>query len=260
MNKKLSAKVQQINTQDIEAGNSYSSCIVIEPEDKETLLKKGAIYGVFSLATMEHFDINLVKKIINDVIYESYFHSDSVSPIQSLEKSILDVKEKITNLVVNGQDQNVDFNILCGALWGNVLYVVIFGECGAYLVRKGEIRSINTVSEGNFSAASGMINDNDVVIFGTKTFSQKYPPDKLLSMEISEQMLSSDESGLLLKFIIDTSFTKDEIVDFGIENIPQRIYQHQKTVSNSNPRGQWNRPCLQARNRQCPDGAGTAQN
>ena len=217
MNKKLTAKVQQLNAQPIFQGDSFSSCIVVEPEEKEQVLKKGVIYGVFDLASSEEIDTNLIKTILNDALKESYFQSDSISPIQSLEKAIIDVKEKVTHVIIKNPEQKLSFNILTGVLWGNVLYVVQFGEGSCFLVRQGEIKPINTMSEGSFSAASGVVKDEDVVIFSTKKFAEKYPPNKLLSMAIPEQGLEPQESCALLKFIVDTSFSENEIVDFGLE-------------------------------------------
>jgi hypothetical protein len=217
MIKKLSAKVQQLNSQITQENKGFSGCIVIEPEERDVALKKGSIYGVYYISAENEFDTNLVKNIINDVLKESYFQTDSISPIQSIEKAIIDVKEKVTNLLVKGEEQKLNFNILCSVLWGNVLYVVKFGEGESFLVRQGEIRDIKTMSEGSFSAASGVIKDDDVVIIGTKPFSETYPPHKLLSMAIAEQALQPAESGILLKFMVDTDFTQDEIVDFGLE-------------------------------------------
>lgn len=217
MNKKLTAKVQQLNAQPVFQGVSFSNCIVVEPEEKEQILKKGIIYGVFDLASSEEIDTNLIKTILNDALKESYFQADSISPIQSLEKAIIDVKEKVTHVIIKNPEHKLSFNILTGVLWGNVLYVVQFGEGSCYLVRQGEIKPINTMSEGSFSAASGVVKDEDVVIFSTKKFSEKYPPNKLLSMAIPEQGLEPQESCALLKFIVDTSFSEDEIVDFGLQ-------------------------------------------
>lgn len=217
MNKRLSAKIQQLNAPTVLQGRAFSSCINVEPEEQNLILKKGIIYGIFDIASTEEIDSNLVKTIIHDSIKESYFQSESISPIQSLEKAIIDVKEKVTHLLIKSPEHKVNFNLLTGVLWGNVLYVVQFGEGACYLVRQGEIRPINTMSEGSFAAASGVVKDEDVVIFSTKQFNEKYPPNKLLSMAISEQSLLPSESCALLKFIVDTSFTQDEIVDFGLE-------------------------------------------
>jgi len=85
-------------------------------------------------------------------------------------------------------------------------------------MRMGTERPINTVAEGTFSAASGVIKDDDVVILCSDQFGQNYPPERLLTVSISEQELKAEEACVLMKFIVDTSFTQNEAVDFGMEN------------------------------------------
>ena len=220
MNKKLTAKVQQLNSGVKESSKALSKCIVIEPESRELLLRKGTIYSIFEISSDADFDVSLVEKVIYDVLHDSYYQSDNISPIQSLEKAIVAVRDRIVQLPnesISSKSVDVQFNMLAGVLWGNVLYVVQYGQAESYLMREGEIRPINVLSEGSFSATSGVVKDEDVVIFCTQPFSKKYPPQRLLTMSASEQDLGPEDACLLLKFIIDTSISESELVDFGIE-------------------------------------------
>lgn len=222
MNKKLTSKTQYLNPELPENAAGFAKAIFIEPENDDTVLKRGTIYSVFNVRGGAGYDTNLISKVVHDILHDSYFQSDNISPIQSLEKAISDVKEKIihlTNESIHADEAPAEFSIIAGVLWGNVMYVVQFGSAQSYLVREGEIKPINTISEGSFSAASGVVKGDDVVIFCSQEFGKKYPPNKLLSMAIGEQELLAEEACLLVKFVVDTSFTASETIDFGIPEV-----------------------------------------
>lgn len=221
MNKKLTARTQILNPSVDETTSGFSHSIVIEPETKELLLKKGTIYAVFDISGNTQFDIGLVSNVIKDVLHDSYYQAESISPIQSLEKAIVDVRDKVTKLSresISPEDKKIQFNMLAGVLWGNVMYVVQFGNGKSFLVRENNIKPVSTMSEGSFSAASGVTKEEDVIIFCSESFGNNYPPEKLLKMAISDQNLKPMESCILMKFLIDTSFTEDEVVDFGLKD------------------------------------------
>lgn len=231
MNKRLTAKIQELNPQVPENSNGFSKVVIIEPETPQLLLKKGTVYAIFDITSSAGFDVQLVTNTVRDILHDSYYQSDNISPIQSLEKAIADVRDKVTKFSAEAQNQEkreITFNILAGVLWGNVLYVVQYGDAEGYLVRSGEINLINTMTEGNYSAASGVVNDEDVVIFCSKEFGKRYPPDKLMSMSIPDTQLEQRDSCLLLKFVIDTAFSSDEVVDFGLEEKAKKVKRQKK--------------------------------
>jgi hypothetical protein len=224
MNKKLVAKTQYLNPTLPESATAFAMSLAIEPENEEIRLKRGTIYAIFSIRGASEYDTDLLGKVVHDILHNSYYQSDNISPIQSLEKSIADVKDKIahfTNETI-ATDTPPEFSIVAGVLWGNVMYVVQYGEAQGYLVREGEIKPINTISEGGFSAASGVVRDGDVMILCSAEFGKKYPPSKLISMAIGEQQLMAEESCVLLKFIVDASFSPNEQIDFGL---PEEAYK-----------------------------------
>ncbi|MFC1622285.1 hypothetical protein ACFL13_02825, partial [Patescibacteria group bacterium] len=122
MDKKLTAKIQKLTPDPIPSSRSFSDCIVMEPEEKEVILKKGKIFAVFDVRGSEELDNPLIKNIVNDILHDSYYQSDNISPIQSLEKAIIDVNDrvtKITNESIKANETQVEFNIVASALWGN---------------------------------------------------------------------------------------------------------------------------------------------
>jgi hypothetical protein len=69
MKKKLTAKVQQLNPNLPQYNGAFSKCVVIEPDTKEVLLKKGAVYAIFEIQSEASFDTELITKVTNDVKY-----------------------------------------------------------------------------------------------------------------------------------------------------------------------------------------------
>ena len=217
MHKKLTARAQKLSRKLPQNAQRFSSSLVIEPDDQEALEKSGTLYAVFDIAAGAPLDPLLVTKIIQDVLHDSYYTSDAVSPIQSLERAIVQVKDKVTHLPEAGTNATIDFNILAAALWGNVLYMVQFGKGGSFLVRENAVKPVNSATEGNFSEASGVVRGDDVVILGTESFIDTYTPEELVSGTVSFSVTDLPEraSALLIKFEAVTEFTEEEKIDFG---------------------------------------------
>ncbi len=225
MLKKLRVKTQYLNPTLPTNVPAFAKAMSIEPESENVALKRGTIYTIFNVSGGAGYDTDLVSKVAHDILHDSYFQSDNISPIQSLEKAISEVKDKIihmTNESIHADEPPAEFNIIAGVLWGNVMYVVQYGTTQCYLVREGNMNPISTISEGTYSAASGVVKDGDVIIFCSQEFGKKYPPDKLLGMSIGEQELLPDETCILIKFSVDTTFSPNETIDFGLPDLPRK--------------------------------------
>jgi len=213
MYKKLSAKTQRIVPQIQDVAKEVADTIIITPEDKNQILKKGVLYGIYSINEPNDFNTKVISKIINDVLTDNYYQSENISPVQSLEKALAELKTSLDKMA----NIEVDMNFICIVLWGNVMYAVQFGKGGIFLIRNSEIKPINTLSEGQYSSASGIIKDDDVVILATEKFLQLYTPEKLLQSPVPSNDLPPTAACLMLKFIVDTSFTESELIEFAEE-------------------------------------------
>jgi|GEM_PF-866036 len=225
MNKKLAAKLQKLVPLVGESEVVFSSSLAIEPPERELVLKKGNVYTTFDIYSPVELNVSLVSKVINDVLYDSYYHSENISPIQSLERAIVNISEKISTLAaeeasakpaVEKKAGKVIFNTVSCVLWGNVLYMVQYGKGKSFLMREGGVKDVASTVEGNFSVASGVVKNGDVVVLSTSKFAEKYPPDKLLGSALSSKDLAADCSCLILKFMVDEEFTEDEVIDFEV--------------------------------------------
>ena len=99
-------------------------------------------------------------------------------------------------------------------LWGNVIYLVKYGTGAAYILKDDGIKEINTVTEGTFSSASGIVSEDNVVILSSAEFAQNYPTEKLLTTSILPQDLTPSSACLILKFRY--SLKNDSIVKISI--------------------------------------------
>jgi serine/threonine protein phosphatase PrpC len=217
MEKRLTAKIQKINPKLPDQSNMVSGGLLIKPDDELALERKGTLYTVFDIQGKNNLDSLLVTKIVNDVLHDSYYRDESASPIQSIEKTILKLRDNVTQIStsVGGEDINLVFNIATAVLWGNTLYLVQYGSTNIYIMRDGNIKPVEASSEGKFSVASGVVKDNDVVILASSKFAQKYPPQSLISTSgLSMENLDVLESALILKFDIIREFSESEVIEF----------------------------------------------
>ncbi len=213
MYKRLTAKVQKLNPAMKDFAGTFSFCVSIEPDNKDQYLSKGCVYAVFNIESDSSLDVKVVIKVVSDVLNDCYYTSDSVSPVQSLERALSEIKDHLTRISSNAilVDSKLTLNVVASVLWGNVLYVVQYGNGHCFLMREGEIRPIQTMGEGNFLAASGVTKDDDVAILCTDSFEKKFPPKKLLTLALSEDDLCISDACLLMKFMADTSYTEMEL-------------------------------------------------
>ncbi|MFA6981450.1 MAG: hypothetical protein WC243_00255, partial [Patescibacteria group bacterium] len=221
MEKRLIAKTQKILPKVPQYTGLFSSIITSAPEDEGVLKRKGTVYGVFEVSGPMEFETSVISKTISDILQDSYFQSENISPVQSLEKAILDTKEKLTKLNENTlreKSTDLKLDIVAAVLWGNVLYIVQHGEGNVIIMREGETKPVSFLAEGNFQSASGIVKNDDVVVISTVSFGSKFPPEILLRAGPDTfQDLPPDFSCLMIKFSIDTAFTTDEQIDFGIK-------------------------------------------
>mgnify|MGYP003352104218 CR=1 FL=1 len=146
MNKKLTARVQKLNPALKDQEKSFSFALVIEPESKDLSLSKGSLYAVFDITSNNIFDTGIVEKVINDVLTDVYYNTETTSPIQALEKALSKVKDNISDLQQNSTivDSTIEFNALVSVLWGNVFYIVQYNKGLGYLMRGNDIKPIQT--------------------------------------------------------------------------------------------------------------------
>lgn len=232
MDKHLNTKFQQINPQLQEKTNSFSRSFVINPADEETLVKKGVLYFVVNIDSEQNIDTNLIDKMLKDIVHDSYYQTEGSSPIQTIEKTIIEVRDNAQKTLITdtGRVTSINFNCAIAVQWGNTLYLVIYGDEHIFLMRDGQIKPINTASEGKFSVASGIIKDGDVIILGTNDFIKQYHPETLVNQaEIPIDQLTNTQAALMIRFNVVNSFTQEEVIDFGDREANSQPTEETKT-------------------------------
>lgn len=231
MEKKLTTKIQKIVPKLEDNSQNIAKALIIEPDDELILEKKGTIYTIFDINSRKNLDVMLVTKVVNDVLHDAYYQAEGASPIQSIEKAILKLRDKVTQLANEPTDGNpmVSFSIVTAILWGSTVYIVQYGNTHAYLMREGNVKPVNAATEGSFAVASGVIKDNDVVILATEEFTRRFPPDKLIGTgQLQTEDLGMLEAGMIMKFSIIKTFSESEIVDFGAKNSTMNVNKQTK--------------------------------
>lgn len=217
MKRKLEVITQTLSPIVEDRASHFSGVLSILPDDKALEYTHGTLYAVFDLKTSDNVDTQLILKVVTDVLHNSYYTAQSSSPIQPLEKAILELKDKITSLnkELSG---NFDFNISVSVLWGEVVYIVTFGQMGVYIMREGALKEVDSISEGGFSIASGLVKDKDIVFLSTKTFIEQFGSDRVFksTIPIRQTDLEMGSAALVLKFLVQEEFSEAELIDFHI--------------------------------------------
>lgn len=215
MKKNLEVTVQTICPAHPEKLTSFSGVLSIEPDEESSKLKHGTLYTVYDVSGQVELDTSLVSKVVNDVLHNTYFTSQSASPIQPLEKAAVELREKIFSLAKELNQLDVTFNISMAVVWGEVLYLVTYGDIGMYLMRDGVLKELDTISEGSFSIASGLVKDSDFVFISTRNFLTQFTADRIFKSTeaIVQSELEARSSALVLKFNVTTEFSENEVLD-----------------------------------------------
>lgn len=215
MQKKFTVRVQKIGgIKDAQTG-FLALPLIIEPEDSVGI-RRGSLYSIIEVSCQKNFDANLVVKVVNDTFQSEYFNVSEGSPLNALEKAITDVRSKVIQLLSgdSSDDNSASFGAVVTVLWGNVLYLVQYGSGCSYLIREGRIRPINTLSEGDFSIASGAVRDGDIVTLGSKTFCEENPPEKLLK-GIPTSLERPEIASIILKFYAEKKGNLEQVINIG---------------------------------------------
>jgi hypothetical protein len=217
MKRKLEVITQTISPIIEEKEAHFSGVLSIQPDDDNTTYTHGSLYSVFELKTSENIDTQLVQKVVTDILHNSYYTAQSSSPIQPLEKAVLELKDKLASLRTD-VSANVEFNISISVLWGEVVYIVTFGQMGVYIMREGVLKEVDAISEGGFSIASGLVKDDDIVFLSSKAFIDQFGPDRVFknTAPIKQAELESGSAALVIKFQVVEEFSEGEVVDIQV--------------------------------------------
>ena len=225
MKKSLETNVQSMIPDRPERAMAFAEFLSLQHDEESLKLQHGNLYVVYDFATSAEMDTSLISKVVTDVLHNTYYSSQSASPIQPLEKAALDLKDRLIQLAKEHEQPNIDFNIVMAVIWGEVLYIVSYGKCAMYLLRDDVLKELDTVSEGNFSIASGLVKDTDIVFLSTQYFVGQFSPETIFknTTPILQSQLNPQSAAVILKFNITTEFSQNEVVEIVNPSVPLNI-------------------------------------
>lgn len=193
------------------------------PPGEETLKKRGKLFVVATLKGPTHFAVEAAGQLVLDALQAEYFSLLEGSPLPALEKAVSAAHRRLLDLLHGpslANKEGVDFNLVAAVLWGQILYLAKLGLAAVYLLREGTLAEIGTAAETQVSVASGLVEDKDVLILGSASFREQFPPDILQNnLENLEDLMRKKEKreglvALVVSLFWEEAVAEKEVVAF----------------------------------------------
>lgn len=222
MEKLFSLRTQELYGQKVPLPGNWSSAEVIVPDNAETLRRRGRLFVVATLRGPENFDAAPVGHLLLDALQEEYYSLLEGSPLPALEKAVAAAHRRLLDIAhsLTTGKEGIDFNIVTAVLWGNILYLTKLGEGAVYILRRGVLREVGPVSDAQIAAASGLVEPEDVIIFGSHGFRQLFPIDVLqknlegLEKLMQENPRRQDLTALIIRLAFEEVPSEAEVLRF----------------------------------------------
>jgi hypothetical protein len=184
---------------------SWSGIFWQEPQERELQEKRGRLFLVLVIslplgfsppaplahALWVHLSNSFYGKKEGGVL--SALEGAVSSSLAWLDQSVAPFKRELAL-------QKINFGLVTGSLWGQVLYLAQTGEASVKIVRDGNLKTIlssfevsgsEIFADLHLSCASGFLKNHDFVIFSTKNFEKAISDSEILAQ--TERELSSKE-------------------------------------------------------------------
>lgn len=223
MEKILSFKSQILLGETVPVPGYFATAQTYIPPAAETLEKRGKLFVVATLKGPPHFAVAEAGKLVLDALQAEYFSLLEGSPLPALEKAVAAAHRRLLDLLHGPSLTNkegVDFNLVAAVLWGQILYLAKLGTAAVYLLRQGALAEIGTAAETQVSVASGLVSDKDVLILGSPSFREQFPPRVLqkdlesLEKLVGEKEKRADLVALIISLFFEETVTGSEVVNF----------------------------------------------
>ncbi len=152
--------------------NNFLHVYMHEPQEESLLETRGKLFSAIDFTSKDKVDI---KDIINEFLddLETEYFSDEVSSIVNiLDKSITNAYENLSKKIIElNLSSNIDFNVGCFVLWGDIAYMARIGNSNICLFRESKLMNLSdhllAVGNSVVSTASGYAKDGDVFVLST---------------------------------------------------------------------------------------------
>ncbi|HEX9804192.1 MAG TPA: hypothetical protein VGA67_00770, partial [Candidatus Dojkabacteria bacterium] len=168
---------------------TWASVYTYKPKNEHILEEKGEVFAVITLKGPRSFNASTAGNLLLDFFHESYFEGDHSSSLICLEKAAINTAKKLAEIVDNDKnigDMGINLEVTSVAIVGQIIYMVSMGQGGIYLLRDGNVVNVNSVlkdptGDGYVKSASGVIEEDDVVLLLTERGVDAYTKDEIVS-------------------------------------------------------------------------------
>lgn len=223
MEKVLGFKSQVILGPSSQLPGCFATAETYVPLSEEALKKRGKLFVVATLKGPSHFAVEEAGRLVLDALQAEYFSLLEGSPLPALEKAVAAAHRRLLDLLHGPSLTNkegADFNLVAAVLWGQILYLAKLGTAVVYLLREGTLAEIGTAAEAQVSVASGLVGDKDVLILGSASFREQFPPHILQNnLENLEELIRKKErreslAALVVSLFFEEAVAEGEVVKF----------------------------------------------
>ncbi len=203
--------------------NVFSHVYMHLPQDESLIETRGKLFSAVDIKGPEGFNgQDFIDPFLDDL--EDVYFTDTVSSILNiLDKSINNAYTNMSKKIIDENiESNIDFNIICLVIWGDIVYMARIGTSLIYLLRENKILNLSdhllSVSQNVVSTASGYAKDKDIFVLATSGSNLYLTEDKINQIVNLESSDLSDldigvNNGDISFFVIDIKDTGDEIND-----------------------------------------------
>jgi hypothetical protein len=203
--------------------NVFSHVYMHLPQDESLIETRGKLFSAIDIKGPEGFDGQAFIDPFLDDLEDEYF-TDTVSGILNiLDKSINNAYTNMSKKIIDENiESNVDFNIICLVIWGDIVYMARIGTSLIYLLRENKILNLSnhllSMSQNVVSTASGYAKEGDIFVLATSGSNLYLTEDKINQIVTLEDSDLSElnigiNNGDISFFVIDIKDTGDEIND-----------------------------------------------
>ncbi len=221
--------------------DSFSHVYMHDPQEENLLETRGKLFSAIDVRTKNRdVDIeSLVNEFLDNIELE-YFSNDVSSIINILDKSVNIAYSKLSQKIIDMElSGNIDFNVGCFVIWGDIAYMARIGETKIYLFRDGKFMNLSdhllAVGKSIVSTASGYAKNKDIFFMSTSLIKNYLDEKKIKDIcNSSQEEISQMELGNKnISFIVmQIETTEEDIKDEELEKDEEVVVELNESSDN----------------------------
>jgi hypothetical protein len=214
-------KIQNISNIDPTNKKHIAVTHVFDLEDQNLLNKKGKMMAVLSIRVEKEVNLASAIKVFLDTIRENYYKIIDETPLFALESSVSQglrllqsFKTIDENYNLSSYETKAEISLSVALIWNRVLYINYYGGGVGYILRGSGIRDISS-QDNNLNEIwtnSSILDNDDVIILGTKEFSNAFPANTIVENfnDIPSYIAESLDRNLMAALFVKLTSSKNE--------------------------------------------------